>query len=172
MVPSYMHREVLDSPDASDEQKDRAKKSIEKSSSIRAAREGFLPPTTTTRSKRLFRVLYDSEHTDQLPGNRLRTEKQTTTMDVQGSNVWDSFGNTFEFFYGIFGRNSIDDLGMSMVGSVHFDDDLVGLLFLAGSFFADRDAASSRLRQCILGRQTDGLRRRRRRDIRRFHSVP
>ena len=172
IVPSYMHREILDSPDASDEQKDRAKKSIEKSSSIRAAREVFQPPMTTIQPKRPFRVLYDSEHTDELPGNRIRTEMQTTTMDIQASNVWDSFGNTFEFSYEVFGRNSIDDLGMSMVGSVHFDDELVGLLFLAPSFFADRHAASSRLRQRILGRQTDGLRRRRRRDIRRLHSVP
>ena len=125
IVPSYMHQEVLDSPDSSDEQKDRAKKSIEKSASIRAAREGLVLPTTRTRPKRLFRILYDSEHTDELPGDRIRSEKQIATMDVQASNVWHSFRKTFEFYYEVFGRNSIDDLGMSMVGSVHFDDEQV-----------------------------------------------
>lgn len=135
IVPSYMHQEILDSADASDEQKDRAQKGLEKAASIRAAREGAVPPTTATRPKRLYRVLYDSEHTDELPGNRISTEKQVGTMDVPGTNVWDAFGKTFEFFYEKFGRNSIDDLGMSMVGSIHYDDEEVNLLFCLSLVF-------------------------------------
>lgn len=69
--------------------------------------------------------LYVTEHTDELPGNRLRTEKQVVTMDEHGANVWNYFGKTFEFYYEIFGRDSIDDLGMSMVGSIHYDDEQV-----------------------------------------------
>jgi Zn-dependent metalloprotease len=69
--------------------------------------------------------LQTTEHTDELPGNRLQTEKQLGTLDIHGNNVWEYFGKTFEFYYEVFGRNSIDDLGMSMVGSIHFDDEQV-----------------------------------------------
>jgi hypothetical protein len=73
----------------------------------------------------LIQSLQITEHTDELPGNRLQTEKKLGTLDVHGNNVWEYFGKTFEFYYEVFGRNSIDDLGMSMVGSIHFDDELV-----------------------------------------------
>jgi hypothetical protein len=86
---------------------------------------GLSPPKTGTRPKRLFRVLYDSEKTDELHGNRFRTGNQVVTLDTQGTNVWNYFGDTFSFYYEVFGRNSIDDLGMSMVGSIRFDDEQV-----------------------------------------------
>jgi hypothetical protein len=62
IVPSYMHQAVLDNPDTTDEQKDRARKSLATSSSIRAAREGVAGPAAapTARPRRLFRVIYDS----------------------------------------------------------------------------------------------------------------
>jgi Thermolysin metallopeptidase, catalytic domain len=147
IVPLYMHQEILDSPDASDEQKDRARKNLEKSASIRASREGVVAPTAAApRPKRLFRVLYDSERTNELPGDRLRTEKQVATLDTQGTNVWNYFGKTFEFYYEKFHRNSIDDLGMSMVGSIHYDDEEVSHLSNRDFMHADVDLASPRLR--------------------------
>ena len=98
---------------------------MQKSASIRDAREGAAPGT---RAKRLYRILYDSEGTNELPGDRISTEKQVKTMDVQGNNVWNAFGETFNFYWEQYNRNSIDDFGMSMVGSIHFDDELVTTL--------------------------------------------
>jgi Thermolysin metallopeptidase, catalytic domain len=135
IVPSYMHEAVLSNPDASDEQKQRARKNIEKSASIRATREGLVQTAAAaTQPKRLFRIIYDSENTDELPGQRLRTEKQEVTLDTQGTQVWDYFGKTFEFYYEKFNRNSIDDLGMSMVGCIHYDDEVVSWLVASNAW--------------------------------------
>lgn len=43
--------------------------------------------------------------------------------DPSAQNVYKQFKQVFDFYHEVFHRNSIDDNGMNLVGSVHFDDD-------------------------------------------------
>lgn len=120
IVPPHMLQAIIDSDDASSEDKERARHNLAHSHAIREARAGGA--TDTAPHKRLVRVIYDSEHTDDLPGDRIRREGQVATQDVSATEVYDDFKKTFDFYHQIFKRNSIDDLGMSLIGSVHYDD--------------------------------------------------
>jgi len=80
--------------------------------------------TADTSAMHLFRILYDSEGTNREPGKLLFYEGHVSAnADAYAKQVYDNFGSTFKFYSEIFNRNSIDDKGMNLIGSVHFDDD-------------------------------------------------
>lgn len=120
IVPSYMLQDIIDSDQASEEDKQRAKKSLAHSQAIRTARAGLSPDAAPQR--RLNRIIYDAEHRNDVPGDRVRKEGQVATRDVNANEVYDFFKKTYDFYFEAFKRDSIDDLGMSLIGSVHFDD--------------------------------------------------
>ena len=71
------------------------------------------------------RVIYDMEHSDdegRLPGTVVRTEGQKDTGDFSADDCYKNTGWVYDFYYEVFGRNSINDRGMPMVSSVNFGD--------------------------------------------------
>jgi Zn-dependent metalloprotease len=142
IVPPHMLQAIIDSDDASEEDKDRARKNLKRLHAIRAARGGADPAAPT--AKRLYRLIYDAEESNELPGNRVRKEGGVAVADVSSNEVYDYFKKSFDFYYEVFKRNSIDDLGMSLVGSVHFDDE-PGPPGFDNAFF------DSRSRQMVFG---------------------
>jgi Zn-dependent metalloprotease len=84
------------------------------------------PTTTEARppSMHLFRILYDSQGSSREPGNKLFYEGHLPDhADTYAKQVYDNFGSTFKFYSEILNRNSIDNKGMNLIGSVHFDND-------------------------------------------------
>ncbi len=75
---------------------------------------------STAPGKKKNRIMYDSKNTDQLPGNLARSEGQAKVADKAVNDAYDYSGNTYDFYDKIFGRNSLDDNGMSLISSVHF----------------------------------------------------
>jgi Zn-dependent metalloprotease len=120
IIPSYMLQDVIDSDQASEEDKERARKSLAHSQAIRKARAGVSGDAAPQR--RLNRIIYDTEQSNDLPGDRVRKEGQVATQDISTNQVYDFFKNTYDFYFEVFNRDSIDNLGMSLIGSVHFDD--------------------------------------------------
>jgi Zn-dependent metalloprotease len=49
----------------------------------------------------------------------VRSEGEKKTADPAVNEAYDFSGDTFDFFYSLFGRNSLDDAGMSLISSVH-----------------------------------------------------
>lgn len=86
IVPGYVHTEIASAPGASDEAKQRAEKHILSDQSLRAAREGIAGKAAAP-AKRLNRVLYDSENSSEIPGDRIRKEGQETALDTEGTDV-------------------------------------------------------------------------------------
>jgi Zn-dependent metalloprotease len=113
----------LPSLDASPEVRARAQRNLDISRSIRGARAGAnaLPPTIPE----LHRVLYNCNKRSFLPGKEVREEGEDLDLSVQCDDsfneVWEGFKSTYELYLK-FSRNSIDDHGMRLLGSVHFDD--------------------------------------------------
>ncbi|KAH0826243.1 putative zinc metalloprotease, family M4 [Lanmaoa asiatica] len=73
----------------------------------------------------LNRLVYDSENTEEAALTLRRAEGDPPSPDVAVNECYDGFGATFNFFNDIFNRNSIDGLGMNIIGSVHYDQDLM-----------------------------------------------
>lgn len=75
-----------------------------------------LPPPQEKRS------IYDAKHTTDLPGKLVRSEGQAAVADVAVNQAYDGLGDTFNFYLKAYDRNSIDNAGMPLVASVHYDN--------------------------------------------------
>ncbi len=73
-----------------------------------------------TAPPRRHRSIHDCRHGTDLPGRRVRDEGGAATGDVDADRVYDGLGNTWQFFQDVLGRNSFDDEGATMTGSVHY----------------------------------------------------
>ncbi|WP_033576861.1 M4 family metallopeptidase [Dickeya chrysanthemi] len=69
------------------------------------------------------RDIYDAEHQQALPGKRIRAEGQPGNGDITAEEAYNYLGITYDFFWKIFGRNSLDNKGLPLVGSVHYARD-------------------------------------------------
>jgi Zn-dependent metalloprotease len=69
------------------------------------------------------RTIFDAHHTQTLPGEVVRVEGAPPTGDLAVDEAYDGFGATFDFFWQVFERNSIDDDGLPLNGTVHFGQD-------------------------------------------------
>jgi Zn-dependent metalloprotease len=68
-----------------------------------------------------FRAVHDCKETTRLPGTLVRKEGASAVKDRSVNNVYDGFGIVLKFFSSVFNRNSIDDAGFDVVGSLHYD---------------------------------------------------
>ncbi|HEV7623354.1 MAG TPA: M4 family metallopeptidase, partial [Amnibacterium sp.] len=69
---------------------------------------------------REHRSVYDTHGTETLPGRLVRDEGAAATHDVAVNEAYDGLGDTWTLYQDVYGRNSIDDRGLTLVGSVHF----------------------------------------------------
>jgi Zn-dependent metalloprotease len=69
------------------------------------------------------RTIYTANHTQQLPGHRVRGEGDPPSADVSVNEAYDGLGDTWDFFWNTYGRNSIDDEGLPLDATVHFGQD-------------------------------------------------
>jgi Zn-dependent metalloprotease len=65
-------------------------------------------------------TVYDTNHSQQLPGQRVRGEGDPPSADVAVNEAFDGLTDTWNFFWTVYGRNSIDDEGMALDATVHF----------------------------------------------------
>jgi len=66
------------------------------------------------------RSIYEAGHTQDLPGKLVRGEGQPPAGDVAVNQAYDGLGDTFNFYFKAYDRNSIDNAGMPMIASVHY----------------------------------------------------
>ncbi len=66
------------------------------------------------------RTIYSAQHQQNLPGVIVRTEGAPPTGDVAADEAYDGLGATFDFYWEAYQRNSIDDQGLPLDGTVHF----------------------------------------------------
>jgi Zn-dependent metalloprotease len=65
------------------------------------------------------RLVYDARQTSDLPGVLVRREGEAAGGDEAVNEAYDGAGVTYDFYEQMFGRNSLDDQGMSLISSVH-----------------------------------------------------
>ncbi|GGY95678.1 M4 family metallopeptidase [Pseudoduganella plicata] len=71
----------------------------------------------------LKRTVYDAKNGQTLPGDVVRTEGAQPSGDATVDEAYDGLGATYDLFLKEFGRNSIDDAGMPLNATVHYDKD-------------------------------------------------
>jgi Zn-dependent metalloprotease len=68
----------------------------------------------------LDREVYDAQNGFILPGVLVREEGDDPIGDTDADNAYDFLGDTYNYFWVNFGRNSYDDAGAGLVASVHY----------------------------------------------------
>src|SRR5262249_9633738 len=66
------------------------------------------------------RTIYDAQHGVLLPGKRVRGEEDPPGKDAAANEAFDGSGNTYDFYWKAYERNSIDDEGMRLDSTVHY----------------------------------------------------
>lgn len=127
-VCSFIPPYVLDRLAASRNEKVRraALKTIDSSSAMRAVRRVLttMPRMAAIPSseRKKERLIYDVRHGTDLPGRlALREGGAAADKDREVREDYANLGWTYDFFKKILARNSLDDNGMSLIASVHYD---------------------------------------------------
>lgn len=68
------------------------------------------------------RTIYDAKNEQRLPGVVVRAEGSPASGNAAVDEAYDGLGATYNFFWDIFDRNSIDDEGLALNATVHFGD--------------------------------------------------
>lgn len=121
IVPPHILRELAQR--GTESQRDRAFQTLNLSAQIRGRREAvgrifsefLVAPTGEKR-----RTVYDAKHRTRLPGTRVRGEGSPPSQDVAVNEAYDGAGATYDLYYEVFGRNSIDGRGMRLDSTVHY----------------------------------------------------
>jgi len=87
-----------------------------------AARTLAAPTRASAGNGTPQRFIHDQRNnSEQTPGPVVRAEGQPAVEDPAVNQAYDNFGATYEFYWEVLHRDSIDDEGMPIHGMVHFD---------------------------------------------------
>ncbi|HEY6865806.1 MAG TPA: M4 family metallopeptidase [Candidatus Eisenbacteria bacterium] len=81
---------------------------------------GPIAPLAVTPAGAKRRAVYDARHTETLPGRLVRSEGDPPKSDPAVNEAYDGAGFTYDLYFNVYGRNSIDDRGMRIDSSVHY----------------------------------------------------
>jgi Zn-dependent metalloprotease len=121
IVPPYMLERLCRSADPA--VRDRAIAGLSGAAAVRAVRAfaqrmpGMMALPSPAATK--HRLVYDARKKDRLPGKLVRSEGDKKSADAAVNEAYDHSGDTYDFYHSLFGRNSLDDAGMTLVSSVH-----------------------------------------------------
>ena len=121
------------------EQREFALISLQLDHSFRSARLGFVefnrPRFAARRMQRVVgrpawlgaviqpqpdRTIYTAHETQRIPGQKRRGEGDPPTGDAEVDEAYDGLGATFNLYWQAYERNSIDDRGLPLNGTVHY----------------------------------------------------
>ncbi len=123
IIPPYMLEEIAKR--GKPHQINWALRSLASGGFIRGQRHalGFLRSAAPVDNK--SRIVYDCKHKDGQPpeGTLVRKEGDPRSKDMAVNEAYDGAGATYDLYYDIYQRNSIDNRGMSIVSYVHYDVD-------------------------------------------------
>jgi len=87
---------------------------------LRATRLGLFGEMLDAAVPHKTRTIYTASNAQRLPGTVVRREGQAASGDPAVDEAYDYMGDTFDFYWDVFARDSIDDNGFPLDGTVHF----------------------------------------------------
>ncbi|MBI4470894.1 MAG: M4 family metallopeptidase [Acidobacteria bacterium] len=123
IIPPYILRALTQN--GTKDQQDMAWRTLTKSEQARGERVTLTTiaslGATATGVKR--RTVYDAQNKTGLPGRLVRSEGDPKIDDISANEAYDGSGLTYDFFLKVYDRNSIDDRGMRLDSTVHYELD-------------------------------------------------
>ena len=123
IMPPHMLNEIV--RNGTTAQRDMATQTILASERMRGQRRAMkamaplmLSKAAATSSKQ--RTIYDAQFGSQLPGTLVRSEGGPAVADPAVNEAYDGSGVTYDLYRNVFGRNSIDNNGLKLDSSVHY----------------------------------------------------
>ncbi|HET7225943.1 MAG TPA: M4 family metallopeptidase [Candidatus Eisenbacteria bacterium] len=125
ILPPHILRSIA--ARGTDAQRRRALATLATDQTLRAMRAamapGAPPVDVTTPTLEPKRTIYTASNTTGLPGTIVRREGDGPSRDPAVDEAYDGLGATFDFYAQVFRRNSIDNHGLPLNGTVHFGND-------------------------------------------------
>jgi Zn-dependent metalloprotease len=131
LVPDYMLREIARR--GGQAERDTALGTLGVSATLRSARTQAearraaigppRSPTAALRSPKVDRVIRDAAGGEDLEAPVVRREGDPDSGDPAVDEAFEYFGATWDFFFEVFARDSIDGAGMTLDGVVHYGRD-------------------------------------------------
>ncbi|MGI0010999.1 MAG: M4 family metallopeptidase [Nitrosopumilaceae archaeon] len=120
IIPPHILRGIIKK--GNDKQRELVLKTISISEQTRGRREvvSFMPSLLAAAGQK-HRTTYDAKHLSTLPGVLARSEGKPRVKDRTVNEAYDGSGATYDFYKNVFGRDSIDDNGMRLDSTVHYD---------------------------------------------------
>src|SRR5262249_50846633 len=120
IVPSNILENIAIKGNA--KQRKAAREALEISGFFRGRRDAIagIAPLVTLATGEKRRTVYDAQHTSKLPGKLVRAEGDPKSKDSSVNEAYDGAGKTYDFYFDVFERNSIDGKGMRLDSSVHY----------------------------------------------------
>lgn len=118
VIPPYILRRIIDH--GSELQQRCARQTLTHVQTLMAHSHGKAAVPHATAPGQLTRDIYDAQQKETLPGQQVRYEGQPSNGDIAVDEAWDYLGITHDFFWKNWQRNSLDNEGMVLTGTVHY----------------------------------------------------
>jgi Zn-dependent metalloprotease len=121
IIPSSMLRKLAAAA-ASDHERQLLLDQVEQSALVRGERIGasLAGAGASLPAGEKRRTAYDARHKTRLPGKLVRGETDAAVKDKAVNQAFDGAGLTYDFYWQVLERNSIDGKGMRLDSSVHY----------------------------------------------------
>ncbi|HEY3014928.1 MAG TPA: M4 family metallopeptidase [Nocardioides sp.] len=126
IIPPYLI-ENLRRTAATDAAREAYRQTLEHDHVLRARRAQRAPGVAAAEGDRAApgpdRLVYDAGNGTDLPGREVRREGDGPANDSAVDEAYDGTGATWRMFKECFGRDSVDDQGLRLTSTVHYDRD-------------------------------------------------
>jgi Zn-dependent metalloprotease len=119
IVPPHILRKLAENP----AYRDQALHTLETSEQLRGARLTTPFPPLPAAPGVKHRTISDAKHATTLPGVTVRDEGGAVSpSDRTVNEAYDYSGDTYDFYSTVYGRNSVDNHGLALKSTVHYDN--------------------------------------------------
>jgi Zn-dependent metalloprotease len=126
ILPPYLLRAVAQN--GTPAQRQAAVQTLASDSTFRALRASLAGQVPAAQRRRRVlgltpvkqRLIHSANNEETLPGTLVRAEGADPTGDAATDEAYDGLGHTWDFYFEVFGRNSLDDEGMPLSATVHY----------------------------------------------------
>ena len=124
ILPPHVLEAIM--KNGSDDQRRMAEDTLRRAADMRTARAAVharqraLAPVVPAAAPHKQRVIFDASHTENIPGVRTRAEGQGPTGDAAVDEAYNGLGATFDLYWDIWRRDSVDAAGMELDATVHY----------------------------------------------------
>lgn len=118
VIPPYILRRIIDH--GSEPQQRCARQTLMHVQALIAHMPGKPGTPHVSKAGQLERDIYDAKQAQTLPGTQVRYEGQPSNGDVAVDEAYDYLGITHDFFRNSYQRDSLDNQGLMLTGTVHY----------------------------------------------------